>query len=248
MAVPDSGSEQAGQAFAYFLASGMPALLIALAKLQGVAIEGTLVEFRDAIGAIIEGLLRDVNATAVEMAAVADAKIIEHLYATQASNRPHTGQMDAHILSEPGSLGIVKVGLIDELEKIVNQRGQYGTFWRAQEYGTGDESGGKVPSQEGRPLFGTFDPSGSPPDSAQRGRGAGQDLAFVPFGSAPGFGRISVELPGRHFLRDGATEAGATYIARMDAIRDKYMERFRALMKSLQAERAARTITMRIEA
>lgn len=224
-----------GEALGYFVTSGIPELVKTLISVRRLAVARGLEKVAEESLAIMEGLLNDINLLSNEMAAIADAAIARKMFDTQSGNRPLTGQMESHVRSEPGPLGTVRVALIAELNKIVNSRG-YGPFWRAQEYGTGTS---QVPSQVGRPLFGTFEPSGDPPDSAQRGLGQGHDLAFIPFGSAPGFGRISVELPGRHFLRDGIAEAGAKYTARMDAIQKKYVTRLNALTEQVRTASAA---------
>lgn len=218
-----------GEAFAYLETIGIPRTVELLIKIEALARAEGYGVVANGAHEINLGLLRDVNLVAAEMTGLADGEIVKRILETHNRvSRPATGDMEAHIRSEAGPLGLVRVALIDELEKIVNPNG-YGPFWRAQEYGTGSP---EVASQVGRPLFGTFEPSGEPPDAAQRGEGAGHDLAFVPMGSAPGFGRISVELPGRHFLRDGTAEAGARYVTKMNAVQERWIAR----MKELQAQ------------
>lgn len=242
---PTSGGEDA---FALLSVAGIPNLINDLIRLGTVARERGHMTLYDEVGALLDGLLQDINAVAAEIAGFAEGAVVGRIYATTAPNRPQTNEMEQHIKALPGPLGSVRVGILSELDKIVNPRGGFGPFWRAQEFGTGGATGG-VPSQIGRPLFGTYDPSGSPPDSAQRGLRAGHDLAFVPMGTAPGFGRISVDLPGRHFLKDGSEAAGAEYIKRMQAVQDKWLSRLRAMMAQVKAN-AARggSFTGRIEA
>lgn len=228
---PTAGGEEA---FAYFLTSQIPQIVVRLIELQGVALEARLMSLRSEIGALIDDLLADINRVAVETAALSEGWIVAKIIASHSGNRPITGSMETHIRSEPGPLGLVRVGLISELNKILNPRG-YGPFWRAQEYGTGTD---QVPSQAGRPLYGTFEPSGDPPDAAQRGLGMGHDLAFIPGGVDPGFGRISVELPGRHFLRDGSALAGKRYVERMKELEERYIARLRDTLEGAQRQLA----------
>jgi hypothetical protein len=209
--VPPSG---ASEAYAYFVPEDEALRVADLLKLSVEASMAGLRDYARAVSAIASGLTDDLLEVSVQMASFASIKVIQKMFASQASNRPHTGAMETHVKSEPGPWGVVCVGLIDELEKIVNRRGAWGSFWMAQEFGT--------THQEGRRLFGTFyEPGGgsegTPPDENRN-----TDLAFVPFGSAPGWGRISRELPARHFLRDGALEAGETWKAAVAAIDAKW--------------------------
>lgn len=176
--------------------------------------------------------LTDINALAVEFCNVADTEIILKIRETAAHNRPQGGDMETHIRSIPGppGTGTVQVALLAELDKIVNPNG-YGPFWRAQEYGTGQAG---VPEQAGRTFLGTFEPSGTPPDADQRGRGKGTDLQFIPGGDNPGRGTISVELPGRHFLRDGFAEVGTKYLAKMTDVQLRWDGRIAAIVAQLK--------------
>lgn len=254
MADPQDPAAGGEEAFAYLLTTQVPQVLDRLLELQGAAIDKGEVKFASGVAKITERFLTELNHAAVEMAGLADGYIIAKLFETQSRNRPITGQMLDHIKSEPGPLGSVRVALVSELDKIINERGDYHAFWRAQEFGTGVDKGGYggggIPSQEGRFLFGTFDPSGTPPESAQQGLGKGHDLAFIPFGSAPGEGRISVDLPGRHFLRDGSAEAAERYIQRMGEIQTRTIEELRVLLDSLakQTRSAGRTFIGRVQA
>lgn len=218
MADPTEGIN-AEQAFAYLVAEDLPEIVVKLIDWQDELIAQGQTAMRSKLGRVLEGLLTDINRMAVEIAGLADGHIIAKIYETAAPNRPQTHDMESHIKSEPGPGGLVRVGLISELEKIVNPVGMWGTFWRAQEFGTGTD---QIPTQVGRLLFGTFEPSGTPPLASEAGLGIGTDLAFAPGGRNPGLGRISVDLPGRHFLRDGAAAAGERYMQRCKEIGDKY--------------------------
>lgn len=219
-----------GEAFAYLETVGIPRTVALLIKIEALARSKGYQVIADGAHEVNIGLLRDVNLVATEMAGLADGEIIKRILETHNRvHRPTTGTMESHIVSEAGPLGLVRVALIDDLNKIVNPNG-YGPFWRAQEYGTG----GEVPSQVGRRLFGTFEPSGEPPQSEQAGQGKGHDIAFIPRGSNPGEGRISVELPGRHFLTEGSAEAAVQYVRRMEQVQAKWAARIQALSEALR--------------
>ena len=228
--------------YAVYETSRIPQLLEALQRLQTIAGQRGMRLLEEGIGKIILQLITDLRTIAVKMAALADELIKERIEATRAVNRPAVGEMATHIKSEPGPLGSVGVAAIPELERIVNPEG-WGTYWRAQEYGTGDV----VPSQIGRRLYGTFEPSGQPPQAAQRGLRVGTDLAFFPGGYDPGLGRISVDLPPRHFLRDGTNGAGAKWLEAMGEIEKHVISDLEALHAG-RTTIAARTFIGRVEA
>lgn len=222
-----------GEAFAYLETIGIPRTVDLLIRIETLARGSGRNAVANGAHEVNIGLLRDVNLVAVEMAGLADGEIVARILSTHNRvRRPATGVMETHIRSEAGPLGLVRVALLDELEKIVNPNG-YGPFWRAQEYGTG----GDVPSQVGRRIFGTFESSGTPPDAEQRGAGVGRDLAFVPGGSDPGLGVISTELPARHFLRDGSAEAAAQYVKRMEAVQARWAKKIELLILELRTQR-----------
>lgn len=238
--------------FAYMVTPGVTELVQTVVRIAREAQDRDLREL--AVGAynLAHDIFSDLNQVATKMAAVADSLIDDKIEATKSANRPQNASMETHIVSRPGPLGTVQVAMLAELEKIINPAG-YGTYWRAQEFGTGQSGemlGGTVdiPSQEGRVLFGTFNPSGDPPDAAQAGLGVGHDAAFVPGGSNPGQGIISVDLPGRHFLRDGATEAGVKYREAIGALQDDWLARLRELARLLAAERRQMTYIARLDA
>lgn len=235
----------AGDAFAYFLTEQIPTVIDLLITAQEIAQARGFTAIVTAASEIAIGLLDDVNAVAVKMSGIADETILLKLEQSHTARRPRTGDMETHIRSLPGPLGSVRVALIEELDKIINPRG-WGTFWRAQEYGTGTD---RIPSQIGRPLMGVFEDSGTPPEGAQRGLGVGLDIAYIPGGLPPGPGAITVDLPPRHFLRDGSAEAGARYIAEMDAVQTRWITRIKELQdKLLQLASQGRTITGYLQA
>lgn len=201
---------------------------VALAlKVYEAAQTAGLKDVADGALALASTILDDVQKIATEIAALADGLIIRNMLVSHAPNRPLQGEMETHVASAPGPLGTVNVGLLEELDKIVNRNG-YGPFWRAQEFGTNSD---EVKSQRGRTFLGTFEPSGDVPLAAQRGPQKGTDLAFVSSrGSDAGMGTISEELPGRHFLKDGATEAGVRYVAAINAAQTQWLAEIQKLM------------------
>jgi hypothetical protein len=234
-------------AFGYFATSEAAETITTLVSIQRLAIERRLLDVSDLAAVILTDMLNDLNAIAREYAVLADTAIIRILIETRAQNRPMTGQLEAHIRSEPGPLGSVKVALIEELDRVVNANG-YGPFWRAQEYGTGNDGEGvEIPSQVGRYFRGFFQPSGTPPQAAQRGLRVGTDLAFESDPSG-GFGRISVELPGRHFLSCGTAEVGAKYMQRIGELQRDYVRRIRKLLALIKEARTRRTLTYYLDA
>lgn len=226
------------EAFGYFAVTGVADTVVLLAQIQRLAIERHFVELADATGIVLTGMLEDLNAIAQQYALLADTTIIRILIETRAQNRPMTGDLATHIVSEPGPLGSVRVALIEKLDEVVNPHGGYGPFWRAQEYGTGNSAEG-IPSQVGRYLRGFFEPSGTPPDAAQRGLRTGTDLAFMPDANG-GPGRITVDLPGRHFLTGGTAEVGAKYLQRIGELERTYAERIEKLRELLAKARTGR--------
>jgi hypothetical protein len=243
---PASGGGGADEFFALYHTTDIPDIIDKLIRLQDIVLRAGLRAIADGVGAILVGLIRDLGDVATHIAAQADAAIVARIHATRWTKRPPQSEMETHIVSEAGPYGAVGVAKLSELDKIVNPRGAWGAFWRAQEYGTGGSS--PVPSQEGRQLFGTFYESETPPDSAQQGSGVGEDVMFVPFGSAPGRGRISVELPARHFLRDGSTEEGERYVEAMNAVQQKWMGELDRLLASIEARPGPTNFTYRVDA
>lgn len=213
----------AEEAFATLETLAVPQTVETLHSAEKMARSVGMVVMADELYEISMWLLRKVNEVAVQMAGMADALIIAKLLGSHTAKRPLSGNLESHILSQPGPVGMVRVGIISELDKAVNPEPGYGPFWRAQEYGTGVSEGGydgAIETQVGRVLGqGTFMMSGTPPDSEKRGLNVGSDEMFTPGGSNPGWGTINVDLPGRHFLRDGSAEAGLRYVEVMTAVR-----------------------------
>jgi hypothetical protein len=230
-----------GDGFAYFTTTGVPALLDSLLQIQRLALRHGLSTVAHKTADLTGEVLDLINAQAVRSAADADTAIIAVLLQTKNGNRPFTGTLESHIRSLAEPLGSVSVALVSELDKAVNPVGHWGPFWRAQEYGTGSE---EVPSQVGRVIRGIFQPSGTAPDAAQRGLGVGTDMSFISdaYGTPSAsdkesdFGTIEVELPGRHFLRDGTAEAAERYLKAMAAIQQRIVKEISVLTQLARAE------------
>jgi hypothetical protein len=152
-----------------------------------------------------------------------------------------------------GAVGVADVAILDALR---NPIGRWGPYWQAQEYGTAAESArGEVPKQKGRVIRGAFFGRGfsgdpSPPDPNFQGLRVGPHPIFVSSragaallqaagfsgargvgkkgGVAGGFGTISVELPGRHFIRDGANLARTEWLSGMRALEFRALRDLRA--------------------
>lgn len=215
---------------AYFVVAGITELVRLLVSAQIQAAAQGYLRVSTVCAELAQNISDDLNAIAAEMAALADREIVTKIGETRAPKRPQAYEMEGHIHSESTGLGTVAVALTDELDKIINPVGEYGPYWRAQEYGTGkrDDAGAEIPTQVGRVFLGMFEPSMTRPDKGQAGLGVGTDHGFLSGGADPGWGTISVDLPGRHFIRDGAEIAGAEYVRRMTELSVKYGERVRA--------------------
>jgi hypothetical protein len=173
------------------------------------------------IGKLVDGL----NKLSLEIADYSRDAIVSKMLESHTASRPLTGDMETHVVSMALPLGGVRVALLAELDRVVNPEG-YEAFWPAQEWGTDSDM---VKSQVGRGHVGTFEPSGTPPDVSQRGLNKGTDRAWVSGGDNPGFGRITVELPGRHFLRDGAADARVLWRERITALQADTLAQLREL-------------------
>lgn len=152
-----------------------------------------------------------------------------------------------------GAVGVASVSVLDALH---NPIGGWGPYWQAQEYGTAQLSPrGPIPKQKGRKIRGAFFGRGfagdpDPPRAEFRGLGVGPHPIFVSskagaglgqalgFGSrgvgkqggkGGGLGTIGVELPGRHFIRDGANLAEAEWRNGLRAIEFRVLRDLRAL-------------------
>lgn len=241
MANPFGGED----AYAFFFTNGIPRVVQTLVQMQGLAIKLENPRLQDGIGRLLTNLLKVLNEMAVQFTGISIELIVGKIYESHTASRPLTNNMESHILSTPGPLGLVRVGILSELERITNPRGGWGTFWRAQEYGTGSD---EVVSQRERVILGTFYDSRTPPDLQQAGPGVGHDIAFVSGGSNPGWGTIDVEDPGRHFLRDGASAAGEDYIAKMAEVQASCIVQLKALMEEAKSAERPRVFTGLISA
>jgi hypothetical protein len=194
-------------------------------------------------------------------ARLATTSIKGRIAATRAMNRGDTGRgqhlrnaIRSRALGRSGGLatGAVGVADLDVLDALRNPIGDYGPYWRAQEHGTGTA---EVKAQTGRVIRGYFFGRGfggtpEPPRGQYRGLGAGPHPIFVSgasgaaafgalgFSGGPGkaggrggFGTISVELPGRHFIRDGANAAEATWQRGLRAIEYRTLRDMRAAVR-----------------
>jgi hypothetical protein len=264
--VADSGPSTTGLAFAEFGVDGMAQRVRRLGQIEEIASRIGDRELFRATQEILSGLLTDLNEVANRIAPYADEAIKGRIEDTKSPNRPQANLMEQHIQSVAPGLGFVKVAMIEELDKIINPIADatgrsWGTFWRAQEYGTGTdiEYGplrGAIPSQADRVIYGIFEPSGDRPLAEQAGRHVGTDAAFIPQirgydDEGAGFGTIHEDLPGRHFLRDGTLAARAKYVEAMQALDAKWAGRIRELLRMAErstARATGRTHTLIIDA
>ncbi len=140
---------------------------------------------------------------AVAIAAEADTLIKAKLKA--ATLRPPTGNRpglqdgihSAHVSTGRVSFGVVEVGLIDELQKVVGDVSGV-PFWKTQEFGSQHNIG--------RRIVGFFVGAGgqSVPNPIE-----GSARVHPAFQSDPagGLGTIRRPIPAKHFMRDGTREA-----------------------------------------
>lgn len=137
-----------------------------------------------------------------------------------AGNSPPAADLVVARALDTGAIatGMVGVGDVAWLRRIVNRATGYGTYWRALEYGTGEHG---VPSQVGRILLGVFGGRGgtnaNPPQSQFAG-GRGPHPVFLSksrLGSGTakyaGFGTIRIEMRGKHFIEYGADLAAVKW-------------------------------------
>lgn len=197
----------------------------------------------------------ELRVLATKTAREADSRMRARLRSTQV--RPDTGaspHLAALLRSRPlqrfGPVQTGEVGVADEawLDKAINPHSPgYGPYWRAQEHGTGTP---EVPSQIGRILRGYFYGTGytdpTPPRAQYRG-GGGPHPIFVsgrasklpgsvsggigPRGGRGGYGTISREIQGRHFIRDGANSALADWRAGLRRVENDAISALRGVTR-----------------
>lgn len=146
-------------------------------------------------------------------------RLNEHERPSAGSSPPAADLVIARPLST-GSIatGMVGVGDVAWLRRIINRQTGYGTYWRALEYGTGQHG---VPSQVGRILLGVFGGQGGTdanPPQAQYAGGRGPHPVFLSksklgegTSKLAGFGTIRVEMRGKHFIEYGADAAAVKW-------------------------------------
>jgi hypothetical protein len=211
--------------------------------------ELTLVELRRAY----LDFNKDLETTARTSATQAKEDIIARLLATR--RRSDTGTrpgLAGLIRCEPLSFGSVQTGAVGVadvswLERAINPHTPgYGSYWRAQEYGTGT---GDIPSQVGRVLRGYFANAGGAdltPPQAEFAGGGGPHPIFLSGGSGVqrlagsgrgpgvrggvgGFGTIGKEDEGRHFIGYGADAAAVEWRTKIAEIQSRTVSRLDAL-------------------
>lgn len=123
--------------------------------------------------------------------------------------------------TDSGSLefGWVGLGEVSFLNRMINTHTPgYRSYWRALEYGTGQDG---VPSQIGRILLGSFTTAGGgngTPPASQYAGGGGPHPVFMSktklggaTGATIGFGTIGKEDEGKHFIRYASELAGTKW-------------------------------------
>lgn len=215
----------------------------------GTAAEVTLVELRRAY----LDFNNDLRSTAEVAAAQARENIVARLEATR--RRGDTGTrpgLAGLIRCAPLSFGSVQtgaVGIADVawLERAINPNTPgYGSYWRAQEYGTGSAD---IPSQVGRVLRGYFASAGGGDltvPQAQYSGGGGPHPIFLSGGSGSqrlagsgrgpgvrggvgGFGTIGHEDAPRHFIEYGADAARVQWRTKLAELQSRTVSRLDAL-------------------
>lgn len=196
---------------------------------------------------------RELDALAVAASKDATAKIRARIKAT--AKRPDTGHGGLHmrqaVRSRPILRGIgiatgaVGVAEIEALDKVVNPvTPEAGPFWRAQEEGTDAHLGrvirgyffGRGYSGDPTPPLGSYSGSGRQPlfVSARAGAAAFGAVGFQGGagvrGGRGGYGTISHPIQARHFIRDGAHEAYADWLAGLRQIEARTAARLLPLL------------------
>lgn len=241
MATPSSTD-----AYGFMYTANFPEAVDALVDLKS-ACERNYPRLVDGVTAIIANLTAQLTEIGLYIKQLSEQYIIERIIETRSHNRPQDNQMETHIKSATDAPGVVIVGLIEELNKIINPIGSWGPYWRAQEYGTGSD---EVKSQRGRVIMGLFQESGTVPD-AQQGGGTGRDIRFVSqsfTGGPVGLGTIDVEDRGRHFLQDGFAQAAGRYEEMTGALMKDTLEAIQHIVTQMGTEqlRAQSTLTISI--
>jgi hypothetical protein len=210
-----------------------PAAAATLAELRAAYLDfndGLAVAARRTSAEAVRGMAERLDATQVRPATDATPHLRDLLVA-----RP---------LTVGGSVqtGMVGVALVSQLELAINPRSPgYGTYWRAQEYGTGQ---GEVPSQVGRVIYGYFMAAGggdTTPPQAQYAGGGGPHPVFQStrqknLGLAGGYlgefrggyGTIGAEIQPRHFIGYGADFAAVRWREQIAVIQARAIDRILA--------------------
>lgn len=129
--------------------------------------------------------------------------------------------------------GAVGVGNVQLLNRAINPHSRgYGTYWRAQEYGTGQ---GEVRSQIGRILYGSFQTAGGSEMTAPMAEYAGGGGPHPVFksGYSPsvdgqrmsGLGTIGKEIRAKHFIKFGADEAAVMWRVDVAEVQTRALDR-----------------------
>lgn len=134
---------------------------------------------------------------------------------------------------QTGAVGIANLALLERARNPLSHG--YGSYWRAQEYGTGQ---GEVASQVGRILFGSFADAGGAGPSAPQGvfaGGGGPHPVFVSGNSLAagpgtvGFGTITHEIVAKHFIAWGADEARIGWRADIAQLQSRALNELKAI-------------------
>lgn len=150
---------------------------------------------------------------------------IQKFYDASRSGRPGTGNklhlrtlfFCKPLIRNTGEVGIARESTLDRAKNPFTPG--YGTYWRAQEFGTGTVNpGGEIPKQTGRVFRGYFYGPGATGAGevprAQYAGGGGPHPIFITGktrsgvrGGKGGLGEIHKEIKPGHFIRNGANEA-----------------------------------------
>lgn len=188
------------------------------------------------------------DALAVKTAATATTAIQRRL--KQTARRPSTGEkpgLHNLIRSRPlpriAGFATGAVGVADQavLERAVDpDYPQFGTYWLAQELGTRKHIGRTI-----RGYFGTAGFADIEVPRSQYSGGSGPHPVFSPLivgprGGRGGPGLIRHEIHARHFVRDGANAARATWQADLRAIEASTIRDLAAVLTGTVPPRGAR--------